>query len=229
MVPIKPNKYKAQRLFHADEKDIFEKLGLKRPWLALGISIFSASVTIFGIQNLNINLFNTYASTGSSGGSSEISAAPILPESSIPADIEQLISALDEALADEDWNKGNGLTHAIFALAAGREKGTYLKTADIESISCPIFNRVDRLWQTHSKGKFGFFIQNQIATREKLFNDWHGFGLALGWGPIAEYTGPDVSLEDYPDGAYPGWAGMKSIGDTDFHMFPKINKCQSQG
>ena len=193
---------------------------MKKPWLTLVLSVFSVgSLALISIQTFNIN-FNF-------GGNSSDATTQVEPENptSIPADIEEMISALDKALKAQDWDTGNSLTYDIFAVSAGLEKGSYLKTADINNISCATFNKVDQLWKRNSQGKFGFSVQNQVATRENLMSDWLGMGKAFGWVEMTEYTGTASTLEDFPEGAYPGWAGLKAVSDTEFHMFPKVNQC----
>ncbi|MEM8615051.1 MAG: GUN4 domain-containing protein [Cyanobacteria bacterium P01_H01_bin.105] len=223
MTTRRPGKYPVRQIVHSDHENALAKMIMKKPWLILTLSIFSiGSLALISIQTFNVN-FNFGGSVPDAPAQAD--TLQPAPASAIPADIEEMISALEKALKAQDWDTGNSLTYDIFAVSAGLEKGSYLKTADINNISCATFNKVDQLWKRNSQGKFGFSVQNQVATRENLMSDWLGMGKAFGWVHMTEYTGSAATLEEFPEGAYPGWAGLKAVSDTNFHIFPKVNAC----
>lgn len=77
-------------------------------------------------------------------------------------------SRLQSLLAGRKWQEANQETWNVMCQALGKNKGSYLSPQDITQLSCEDLQTIDRLWQEHSQGRFGFSIQKQIYSATAL-------------------------------------------------------------
>ncbi len=70
-------------------------------------------------------------------------------------------STLDRLLAAGKWKDANQETWDLLCQAVGKGRGSYLSPADLARIPCHDLTAIDRLWQQHSQGRFGFSVQKQ--------------------------------------------------------------------
>ena len=65
-------------------------------------------------------------------------------------------------LSSGKWQEANQETWNVMCQAAHKNLGSVLSPEDIKQISCDDLQIIDRLWQQHSQGRYGFSAQNQI-------------------------------------------------------------------
>ncbi|MUG96833.1 hypothetical protein F7734_32630 [Scytonema sp. UIC 10036] len=65
-------------------------------------------------------------------------------------------------LKTKNWADADMQTTDIMLQAANRTKFSYLTPESIQNISCEDLNKINRLWEENSDGRFGFRIQNQV-------------------------------------------------------------------
>jgi GUN4-like len=70
-------------------------------------------------------------------------------------------SRLNTMLAEGHWQKANQETWDLMCEALSKSKGSYLSAAEIKQLPCEDIRTIDRLWQKHSQGRFGFTSQHQ--------------------------------------------------------------------
>jgi len=92
---------------------------------------------------------------------------------------------LQELLAAQDWKAADKETARCMCEVMDRQKEGWLRIEDIEQFPCLDLKNIDRLWVTHSNGRFGFSVQKQIwqdcGSPTKYNSDWERFGEAVGW------------------------------------------------
>jgi hypothetical protein len=71
-------------------------------------------------------------------------------------------SQLQNFLAAGKWQEANQETWNVMCLALKKPQGTHLSPEDINQIPCQDFSTIDRLWQQHSQGRFGFSAQHRL-------------------------------------------------------------------
>jgi hypothetical protein len=71
-------------------------------------------------------------------------------------------SRLNKLLAEGQWQQANQETWDLMCQALSKNKGSYLSSTDVKQLPCLDLNTIDRLWQKHSQGRFGFSIQSQV-------------------------------------------------------------------
>ncbi|MEM9213174.1 MAG: serine/threonine-protein kinase [Cyanobacteria bacterium P01_F01_bin.150] len=69
---------------------------------------------------------------------------------------------LQYLLSSGKWLEADQLTHELMGLAIGKTRHHYFKRQDILDLPCADIAMLNRLWHTHSKGRFGFMIQLQL-------------------------------------------------------------------
>lgn len=97
---------------------------------------------------------------------------PITPAAQpLPQPQEALISAsgvnyskLKSLLSAKKWQEANQETWNVMCQALGKNNGSYLLPQEITQISCEDLQTIDRLWQEHSQGRFGFSVQKKIYS-----------------------------------------------------------------
>ncbi|PSB03963.1 hypothetical protein C7B76_32300, partial [filamentous cyanobacterium CCP2] len=86
---------------------------------------------------------------------------------SSPEELESLPSEyreLEAALKTKNWQEADRATLALMLKLSDRETEGWLDLAAIESFPCKELNRIDRLWNDASQGKFSFSKQLQIYS-----------------------------------------------------------------
>ena len=142
-------------------------------------------------------------------------------ESLISPDSQVNYNLLNQYLSQQEWRKANDETRKLFLEATGKNKIGYLRTEDLERLSCWDLKVVDQLWQKYSQGKFGFSVQLPIYLETgnrpgKLLSDenYNRFGDQIGWRKNNEWIIFIESLNyslDAPKGHFPNPRGEYSI------------------
>nr|YP_010925729.1 hypothetical protein RMC01_pgp196 [Neoporphyra seriata]WKD83961.1 hypothetical protein [Neoporphyra seriata] len=88
---------------------------------------------------------------------------------------------LQVLLTKQDLLKADQLTQQKLIQLAGvnAQNRNWLYFTDIKKIPAQDLQTIDKLWHTHSKGKFGLFIQRQIWL--SVEKDWERFWQKIGW------------------------------------------------
>lgn len=87
---------------------------------------------------------------------------------------------LEKLLAAGDWLEADRETlKVLLTIIHRRCQLPELSKTNIEQIPNTDFQTIDRLWQHHSNGKFGFSIQKRIY--QKLGNSVNQLALQIGW------------------------------------------------
>ncbi len=69
---------------------------------------------------------------------------------------------LQSLLSSHQWQAANQETWNVMCQAAQKKVGSVLSAEDIKKIDCEDLQIINKLWQEHSQGKYGFSAQNQI-------------------------------------------------------------------
>jgi hypothetical protein len=69
---------------------------------------------------------------------------------------------LQALLSSSKWQEANQETWNVMCQAARKNIGSVLTADEIKQISCDDLQIIDKLWQEHSQGRYGFSAQNQI-------------------------------------------------------------------
>ena len=69
---------------------------------------------------------------------------------------------LQALLASGDWQQANQETWNVMCQAARKNIGSVLTAEEIKQIACDDLQIIDKLWQQHSQGRYGFSAQNHI-------------------------------------------------------------------
>lgn len=72
---------------------------------------------------------------------------------------------LRSALGQSDWKQANQETWNLLCLGLKKAPGSKISRDEITKLPCEMLQKIDRLWQDHSQGKFGFSIQQQLYRR----------------------------------------------------------------
>ncbi len=93
---------------------------------------------------------------------------------------------LRQFLAAGKWKEADQETTAIMLEICDRQKAGYLSIKDIEEFPCSDLHLIDTLWIEHTKGHFGFSIQQRIwqtigGTPNPDWDAWCRFGECVGW------------------------------------------------
>ena len=111
----------------------------------------------------------------------------------------------------EKWRKADEKTLELMLTAAGREsiKQSALIEEDLKEFSCEDLKIIDDLWVDHSKGRFGFSVQNEIYLDEgnnpEEYDEkaFESFGKKVGWREGGEWK-DDYDWFDFSIEARPG-------------------------
>lgn len=117
---------------------------------------------------------------------------------------------LENELALGHWKSADLMTGRMMLRLTGRQDHGWLDIASVRSCPTPAFNRIDQLWVTYSRGRFGYSVQNRLYKAvggKKSFSKevWERFGEKLGWYKDGEwilYNDMNFSL-DAPKGHLP--------------------------
>lgn len=93
---------------------------------------------------------------------------------------------LRDLLAAQDWKAADEETARCMCEVMDRQKERWLRIEEIEQFPCLDLKNIDRLWVTHSNGRFGFSVQKQIwqdcgSPTTAYDDDWERFVIAVGW------------------------------------------------
>lgn len=95
-------------------------------------------------------------------------------------------SKLNDLLMQKKLRDADKETTQLMLKLSNREQQGWLDVQDIKKLPIEYIQQIDTLWNTHSNGKFGFRIQQQIwlNTENKFQLDyqiWCNFGNLVGW------------------------------------------------
>nr|AIA19978.1 hypothetical protein [Neoporphyra perforata] len=84
-------------------------------------------------------------------------------------------------LTQQELLKADQLTQQKLIQLAGinTKNRNWLYFTDVKKIPTQDLQTIDKLWHTHSKGKFGFFTQRQVWI--SVGKDWGKFWQKIGW------------------------------------------------
>jgi hypothetical protein len=93
---------------------------------------------------------------------------------------------LHDLLTAGKWKEADSETDAAMLRAAKLNPTDSFTNEDIERFPCEDLRLIDKLWQSQSKGQFGFGIQGQIyqdigGTQSSDDKIWEKFGNRVGW------------------------------------------------
>jgi hypothetical protein len=71
-------------------------------------------------------------------------------------------TTLNRLLVEGHWQQANQETWDLLCQALGKNKGSYLSVEEMKRLPCQDLHTIDRLWQKHSQGRFGFSVQQQV-------------------------------------------------------------------
>nr|YP_536883.1 hypothetical protein 238 [Neopyropia yezoensis]Q1XDT5.1 RecName: Full=Uncharacterized protein ycf53 [Neopyropia yezoensis]AGH27526.1 hypothetical protein 238 [Neopyropia yezoensis]QFZ66862.1 hypothetical protein PyyePp016 [Neopyropia yezoensis]BAE92326.1 unnamed protein product [Neopyropia yezoensis] len=110
-------------------------------------------------------------------------ASNLCPDGIVPLRSAQQMNYKDlqMLLTHRDLLKADQLTQQKLIQLAGVNAQTrnWLYFTDIKKIPAQDLQTIDKLWHTHSKGKFGLFVQRQIWL--SVGKDWGKFWQKIGW------------------------------------------------
>lgn len=123
---------------------------------------------------------------------SNVSAAPPIGRSELAAESSVTAvqwSKLVRFLEEGWWKEADLLTNALMLQVVGRDEGDWMRDVELEGFPCASLLRFDELWLEHSKGRFGFSVQQAIwkslgglGLHPKPDNDMErAFGDRVGW------------------------------------------------
>lgn len=107
----------------------------------------------------------------------------LCPQGIVPLKSEKRMNYQDlqRLLVQNDLMAADKLTQQKLVKLAGidEQSRNWLYFTDVNKIPVQDLQTIDQLWNVHSKGKFGFFVQRQIwLTVEK---DWEKLWHKIGW------------------------------------------------
>lgn len=88
---------------------------------------------------------------------------------------------LDHLLAQKDWKEADWETRRLMLFIAGadRRRDCLLTENDIRQFPCADLVRINRLWASRSKGRFGFSVIKHIY--HEVDSDYHQLAERVGW------------------------------------------------
>ncbi|MEM7796648.1 MAG: GUN4 domain-containing protein [Cyanobacteria bacterium P01_C01_bin.118] len=69
---------------------------------------------------------------------------------------------LETYLKNREWRKADNETYRLMITAVGKEESQYFEDEELLEFPCEDLKNIDKLWLTHSKGKYGFSVQKEI-------------------------------------------------------------------
>ncbi|TYQ28554.1 GUN4 domain-containing protein [Pseudanabaena sp. UWO310] len=85
-----------------------------------------------------------------------------IPTQSLTSSTGVDYTKLRALLAGGKWQEANQETWNVMCHAARKNIGSVLTSEEIKQISCDDLQIIDKLWQQHSQGRYGFSAQNQV-------------------------------------------------------------------
>lgn len=109
---------------------------------------------------------------------------PVLKKKKLTTDYIQLETLLKE----RRWKEADQETFALMLKIANCEAKQYLDVEEIQGFPVEDLKAIDNLWAIHSKGHFGFSVQNEIWKSQQISGTPHSgvttfraFGDRVGW------------------------------------------------
>jgi serine/threonine protein kinase len=98
-------------------------------------------------------------------------------------------TTLRDLLKTEQWKRADQETSRIFCQLTPWNRDGYLTIEDIQQLPCTDLITIDKLWNTASRGFYGFSVQKEIyincggSLSDKYPGDrvWHKFCQQIGW------------------------------------------------
>ena len=152
-------------------------------------------------------------------------------------------TSLKNLLANQQWEQANRKTrHSIARIidtAKRKDRRSSTNTNAIADFACQDIRIIDRLWQQHSDGKFGFTPQQAVWQQNRsnigfTLNAWRSFATTIGWkkgeinngGGYLLYEQLDFNPQTAPQGHLPWWfAASEEQQDIIKTVF---NRCSLQ-
>lgn len=150
--------------------------------------------------------------------------------------------SLKQALESEDFKKADQITTEILLKEAVKESNSkhledQLKLAksnpgnielseeEIRHISCDVLRQLNQLWESNSKGLFGFRKQNDIwnSINRDDTNHWVEFASRVGWMINDEWASRDHNFFIKKEGHLPSFIYVSSKLDKTGDKQPRID------
>ncbi|MEM9216098.1 MAG: GUN4 domain-containing protein [Cyanobacteria bacterium P01_F01_bin.150] len=113
-------------------------------------------------------------------------------------------------LENEQWRDADSETYQLLLLLAERTEENWLRVKDVDKLPTESLKKMDRIWNSHSGGKFGFTVQKNIwntANKEKYQivkgRPFDEFQQLVGWAK-GSYTPMEYSEFTFSQGAVQG-------------------------
>ncbi|MGC1307960.1 MAG: GUN4 domain-containing protein [Phormidesmis sp.] len=74
-------------------------------------------------------------------------------------------SQLEQYMENKDWQEADIYNYRLMIQVLGKRYGDGFTAEELITFPCPDLLRIDRLWVTHSQGRFGFSVQKEIYVR----------------------------------------------------------------
>ena len=122
---------------------------------------------------------------------------------------------LQDLLIKQQFQEADKLTQKYLCKLAGletRKTRTWLYFTDIAIIPSEDLLNIDLLWNTYSRGKFGFSVQRKIWINNKC--QWNKFWQTIGWTKKdipCRYPGEFIWTIDAPKGHLPLFNQLRGV------------------
>jgi GUN4-like len=134
---------------------------------------------------------------------------------------------LEQQLRANQWMAANAETaRLVFAIAKAQDQPVighdWLTTSAVSSFPCGAIQTIDRLWKTHSQGRYGFTSQLNLwpdqldySSLEKKGDRWTAFSKTIRWNEAAPMLDENAKFPEAPrtSGALP--KPLRSTADFD--------------
>lgn len=127
-----------------------------------------------------------------------------MSEIELLSDVGADYTLLREFLVAGKWKEADEETRSVMLKVAERDDAGWLNDYSINKLPCTDIRTVDQLWVAHSKGRFGFSVQQRIY--EEIGRDWEKIGDCVGWRKEGKWlTISSLTYDlDAPIGHLPG-------------------------
>ena len=143
---------------------------------------------------------------------------------------EKCYAQLEQYMVADDWLEADQYNYRLMIQILHKRYGDYFSVEELINFPCADLLRIDRLWTTHSQGRFGFSVQKDIYVEcsgvldgefsEKSFVK---FIQAVGWckadakqyDNVGELFG-DSALRDYDQFIFSSEKGV--LGHLPYHI-----------
>ena len=108
---------------------------------------------------------------------------------------------LDTLLKAQDWKAADHETYRLMITTVDKEEGQYFTSRELLNFPCEELKAIDRLWLTHSQGRFGFSVQKNLYLDCGGIPDgkyhqkaWDKFCHMNGWKEKGSYVTPTYTF-----------------------------------